>query len=197
MPTDTYSLAVNYSCGNQFCSNILHYQFDDSGFTSSAAAALALATAFDTANRTALKNILPTATTLLSYKARNIQSHGGFEGFLAVPPGQTGARTGNLAASGVSPLLILYPTDGGRERGKIFLPGVTDTDMIDGEYQTAFNTALNTNKHIFTDTLTLVGGGGPTATPVIFSRRTDLAHTIAYIVRSMVFGTQRRRQRPA
>jgi len=197
MANHTYSLAIAYSAQGQFANNILHYLFDDGGFASTAAAALALATAFDTANRTLLKNILPTSTTLLSVKARNVTMAGGFEGFFPIPAGQTGARTGNVAASGVSPLVILFPTAQVRSRGKVFLPGISDTDLMDGEYQTGFVTAFNTNKHLFTDNLTLVGGGAPTATPVLLNRTAMVTNTIAHAMLSMVAGTQRRRQRPA
>jgi hypothetical protein len=197
MSNQVYSLAINYNAANQFASNILHYQFDDSGFGSTAAAALALCNAFDAANRTPLKSILPTSTTLLSYKARCLTQPGGFEGFLALAAGQTGTRTGNVAASGVCPLAILYPPGINKQRGKVFLPGITDTDAVDGEYSVSYVTAFDAAKHIFTDPLTLAGGGAPTATPVIYSRATSAALIIAHVMISQLLGTQRRRQRPA
>jgi len=197
MATHTYQLSINYAAQNQFASNILHYGFDDGGFASSAAAALALCNAWDTANRTLLKNILPTTTTIVSLKARALNMVGGFEGFLSMPASQTGARTGNVAATGVSPLVILVPTVEPSGKGKSFLPGVTDTDLVDGEYQSGFVTAFNTNNHLYTDTLVLTGGGAPTATPGIYSRKTLTLNFIKAVELSMVFGTQRRRQRPA
>jgi len=197
MATHTYQLRINYNAQNQFATNILHYGFDDSGFGSSAAAALALCNAWDTANRTLLKNILPTTTTILSLKARALNMTGGFEGFLALPASQTGARTGNVAASGVSPLVILVPTVEPSGKGKSFLPGVTDTDLVDGEYQTGYVTAFNTNKHLYTDNLVLTGGGAPTAIPGIYSRKTLTLNAIKAVELGPVFGTQRRRQRPS
>jgi hypothetical protein len=198
MATHIYSLAISYNCGGQFCQNVLHYQFDDSGFQSTAGAAAALITAFDTANRTKLKNILPAATTLLSYKARSVSQVGGFESFFNLPAGQVGARAGTIAASGICVGVLLVPIGNAKARGRVFLPGVTMTDVENGEYQTGFLTAWLANKDLFSNNLTIVGGGGPTATPCIYHRAPPpkVGYTIQYVTLTSYPTTQRRRQRP-
>jgi len=199
MANNTYSLTISYAPGLQFAQNVLHYQFDDSSYTDTATAALALCNSFDAANTTALRALLSTHCTLLSYKARNLTSPGGFEAvkLLAGPP--VGTRAGNLATTAVSPVIVLFPTANAKPRGRVFLPGVSDADLVDGDFSAAYRTAVNTNRHIFSDVIVLAGGATPSATPVIFSRKTTppSSYAVEYPRLSEMAGTQRRRQRPA
>lgn len=197
MANHIYTLIPSYINAGQFSQNILHYQFDDVGFADTASAALALCNAFDAANTTHLKNLLPTTTKIVSYKSRGIGMLGGFEAIKLL--GATfGLRAGNVGASAVSPVAVLFPLGNASPRGRCFLPGVSDTDVVDGEYTSAFRTNFTTHAVLFTNTLTLTGGGSPVATPVISSRKTDppTAYPIEYVRLSDMVGTQRRRQRP-
>src|SRR5215831_549662 len=100
MANQTYSLAINGTIAAQFFTNVLHYNFDDAGFTTRADAAAALNAAFDAANRTAFRSMCPTAMGLLSYKSRCVSAPGGFESFLPIGAPTGGTRTGNVGASG-------------------------------------------------------------------------------------------------
>lgn len=199
MAQNTYSLIISYTAFPQFAQNVLHYQFDDSSYGDTATAALALCNAYDTANTTALRSILSVHTTILSYKSRCLTSPGGFEGIklLAGPP--VGTRAGNLSVSAVSPVAVLFPTANAKPRGRVFLPGVSDTDLVDGDFAAPYRTAFDAARHIFSDVLTLAGGATPAATPVIYSRKTSPGSSFAveYCRLSEMAGTQRRRQRPA
>lgn len=198
MATHAYSLIPSYTSGGQFCQNVLHYQFDDSGYTDTAAAALALINAFDTANTTKLKNLCTVHTDILSYRSRNLTLGGGFEA-IKLLSGVSGLRTGNLGATAPSPCAILFPTGNAKPRGRCFLPGVTDLDLIDGEYTSTFRSNFLAQAVLFTNALTLAGGGTPVATPIIYSRKTTpgTAYTVEYVRLSDMVATQRRRQRPA
>jgi hypothetical protein len=198
MATHTYSLVASYVSGGQFAQNVLHYQFDDAGFSDTAAAALALCNAFDTANTTHLKNLLPTSVNIASYRARNLVMGGGFEAVkvMALVPG---LRAGNMQVSAVSPVAVLFPTGNAKPRGRVFIPGATDNDLIDGEWTSTFRADFVTHGVMFTNTFVLTGGGGPTASPVVFSRKTSpgSSYLVEYVRLSDMPGTQRRRQRPA
>jgi hypothetical protein len=198
MAAHTYSLIPSYISGGQFCQNVLHYQFDDSGFTDTVSAALALIDAFDTANSTHLKNLLNTHAQITSYKSRALTAPGGFEA-IKLMAGAFGLRAGNLGATAVSPVAVLFPTGNASPRGRVFLPGVSDTDLVNGEYTGAFRTNFTTHAVMFVNPLTLTGGGAPVATPVIYSRKTTpgSSYTVEYVRLSDLAGTQRRRQRPA
>jgi hypothetical protein len=95
--------------------------------------------------------------------------------------------------------MVLYPIGNAKQRGRIFLPGISDDDLIDGDFQAGFRTAVSVGKHIFSDTLTLTGGGAPVASPVVYSRLPlpSVSRIIEYVLLSEMAGTQRRRQRPA
>src|SRR5215471_5250364 len=120
MSVHIYRLTITYNVAGQFAQNILHYQFEDGGFTNTALAANALATQFDTSNTAGLKAMLPTATKILSYKGRGISMPGGFESVLLLAGPPAGTRTGNVQASAVSPVILLIPTGNAKQRGRVF-----------------------------------------------------------------------------
>jgi len=199
MANHTYSLVISYVAGGQFAQNVLHYQFDDAGFSDTQSAALALVNAFDTANTTHLRNMLCDSVSVYGYRARALDVAGGFEALklLAGPP--AGTRTGTLAVSAVSPVIILFPNGNAKQRGRVFLPGISDSDLIQGEFQAGFRTAVTTHRVMFVNTITLTGGGGPVASPVVYSRKPlpSTSRIVEYARLSEMAGTMRRRQRPA
>jgi hypothetical protein len=199
MATHTYQLSISYSISTEFAQNILHYQFDDGGFADTQSAALALVDAFDAHCTTGYKSILPNSTSILSYRGRALNVAGGFEAIklLAGPP--AGTRAGNLQVTGVCPVLIFFPNGNAKQRGRMFLPGVTDLDLIDGDFQVGFRGQVSAVRHLFSDTLTLTGGGAPVASPVVYSRLPlpSTSRIIEYVRLSDMPGTLRRRQRPA
>lgn len=197
MATHTYQLAINYNSGGQFATNVLHCSFDDAGFPNTAAAAAGLCQGWDAANRTRLRGMLPTSVTILSYRARALQVTGGFEGGLTLSATNAGTRTGTMQVAGIGPVMILYPTGNGTQRGRMFLPGVTDTDCMDGILTTSFHNTLVTNIGGIITPFNVVGGGTPLAQPVIWSRRLLTAFNIGAATASIMIGQVRRRQVPS
>lgn len=197
MAVHTYQMAINYNVAGQFASNILHFTFDDGGFTTTAAAANGLCSGWDNANRTRLRNILSTHVTILSYRARAINTPGGFEGGLLLSTANTGNRTGNLMAAGVGPVTILYPIGNGTQRGRIFWPGITDSDGVDGQVQGGLKAVLITSIGGMITAFPTVGGGTVSVQPVIYSRTLHQAFTIFAGQTSLMIGQVRRRQRPS
>jgi hypothetical protein len=190
-------MAINYNCSGQFCTNVLHYQFDDAGFATTAQAALALNTAFLLAKQTALLNILSTHVTLLSLRTRCVTASGGFESITTLAPGTVGARTGNMQVSGIGPVYLWLPTANSKLRGRMFVPGISNSDCTDGIMSAAFVTVLRTTGASLILPITLVGGGAPVATPVVFTRApVKLAHPIGHFAVSFMLGQIRRRQTP-
>jgi hypothetical protein len=198
MATNIYSLVATYVEGGQFAQNVLHYEFDDSSYSDTATAALALANAFDTTNTTHLRNLIPTTTQIASYKGRSLTTGGGFEA-IKLLGAVFGLRSGNLSVSGVCPVAVMFPLGNAKPRGRCFLPGITDTDLVNGEYTTAFRNNFTTHAVMFTNTLSLSGGGSPTATPIIYHRKPAPAvgYIIEYVRLSDTVGQLFRRQRPA
>jgi len=197
MATNTYQLSINTNCSGQFASNILHFQFDDGGFSTAELAAMALINSWATAAQAPYLLMVPASTTLLSYKARRVTGGGGFEAFLPVAGGTVGSRTGLATSSGISPVIIFYPVANGKQRGRMFLPGLSISDASGGILSSSLRNAINANAPTLVANRVLVGGGGPTATCVIYNRVTSAGVAIAHALCSDMLGQIRRRQRPA
>jgi len=197
MALRTYELIPSFNVGGQFAQSVWHYQFDDAGFTTTKAAASSLITAFDTAQRTTLRACLPTDTTLISYRARLRTGVGGFNAFVPISSTNAGTRTGVQSASALNPVVIFYPLNPSFGRGKWFVPGVSETDIADGRFTSSYMSAMATNLGTLFDPLSLVGGGGPTATFGWFSEQANIFRVLDTAILSPNLGTQRRRMRPA
>lgn len=197
MAAHTYQMAINYNVAGQFASNILHFLFDDGGYTTTAAAATGLCAGWDNANRTRLRNMLSQHVSILSYRARAINVPGGFEGGLLLSSANTGNRTGNLMAAGCGPVSILFPIGNGTQRGRIFWPGITDSDGVDGQVQAGLKSAITTSMSGIITAFPSVGGGTVSIQPVIYSRRLLQSFTIFASQISLMIGQTRRRQLPA
>lgn len=198
MATHVYQLSINSNIAGQFASNVVHYQFDDGGYASTVDAANALCNGWSTNVQPAWLLATSLQTTLLSLKSRLVGSTGGFEAVKVIAGGTVGARTGNLASAAISPVLIFFPTANAKPRGRLFIPGVSDTDCVDGILTNAFHTVLATTAATMLTPFALIGGGVPTATPVIYSRKAPpTAYTIQAAQISSMIGQVRRRQVPA
>jgi hypothetical protein len=197
MATHIYQLTPSFNCAGQFAQSVFHYQFDDAGFTTTKAAASALITAFDTAKRTALRAFLPSDTTLISYRANQIQAAGGFNAYVPITSTNAGTRTGTQSASALNPVVVHFPLVPSQGRGKWYVPGISETDIEDGRYTDAYVSAINTLLTTFFGDLTLVGGGAPTAQFGWYSASANAFRLPQISVLSVNLGIQRRRMRPA
>lgn len=198
MAEHVYALTVTYNNAGQFAQNVFKYQFDDVGYTDTASAALALCNAFISAKIPKIQAVIPTHVTIVSVKARSIEGGGGFEAVVLAAPGLVGLRTGNQQNSAVGPVALWGPANNAKARGKTFFPGVTDTDLVDGTFTAAFDTAFFTQMGLFLADMILVGGGAPTAVFGIRQRKPTVSFLPATYVRLVrIPGTLRKRQRPA
>jgi len=198
MAVNTYRLTISYSVAGQFAQNVLHYTFDDGLFANTTLSAKALIDAFSAHCTGPLKDALSVHVQILSYKARKITGVGGFEAVRLGVAGDVGNRAGDLTASGLC-LLIRFITNAiPPVSGRMYLPGVSDLDSGDGFLEPPIFTDLTDLANALDDPLTLVGGGAPTATPVVrLTKPVPLSEPIHVAVPSPYVVTQRRRQRPA
>lgn len=197
MANQVYSLVLSYTAGGQFAQNVLHWQFDDAGFGTRKEAAEALQIAWNASRKSVLMGILPNVVTLNSLKGRCVSAVGGFEAFSPMTSGNVGTRSGAISVTGVSPVIIHYPTNIAFGRGRTFLPGVRETDVDGGVYTSTYRGDVETALATLFDNLTLTGGGGPTAIFGIWKTPGNVFHTVAKVILSENVGTQRRRMRPA
>jgi len=197
MADQIYSMTLTWNCAGQFCQNILHWKFDDSGFTNTHAAAFDLIGTWANAQKDVIVDIVANNTTLLSIKGRRVTSGGGFEAIVNFAPPVDGVWAAPAQVSGLATVLIGYPLDESKPRWRMFLPGVPDDALVDGKYSDAFKTAV---AGIFTAgvfaSFALTGGGTPTAIHVIPGTTVANAKLIGEYRLSQLPGTMRRRQRP-
>ena len=198
MAAHTYRLTISYNSAGQFAQNVLHYRFEDSGFATTVAAANGLISAWDTHCTAQLKDALSVHTQILSYKARLVVTHGGFEAVKVGVSTDIGTRTGDLSASGLAPLIRFITNNTPVVTGRMFLPGVSDDDCDEGFLTPTYFTDLQSLANRLDDVLTVVGGGSPVATPVVLTHQPVVdSLTIVTAVPCSFLATQRRRQRPA
>jgi hypothetical protein len=197
MAIHTYQMSINYNADGQFATNVLHFTFDDAGFTTTSAAAVGLANGWDNANRTRLRNLLPSAVTILSYRGRALNVPGGFEGIFIPGGGVTGNRAGTFVAAGIGPVSILYGVGNSAKRGRIFWPGITNIDCVGGRITNTLKAVIATSLAGMISTFPTVGGGAVAVQPVIYSRSGPSSTNIGFAQMSPMVGQQRRRQVPA
>lgn len=197
MAAHIYQLVPSFNCAGQFAQSVFHYEFDDAGFTTTKEAAASLISAFDTARRTSLRGCLPSDTTLISYRARAINSPGGFNAYVPITATNTGTRGGTQSASALNPVVVHFPLVPSQGRGKWFIPGVSETDVNSGRFTSGYVNAITTILSTLFDPLTLTGGGGPTATFGWYARSATAFRQPTNSQLSLNLGTQRRRMRPA
>lgn len=197
MAQNVYSLAITGTSAGQFVQNVLHYRFDDAGYTTSQVAAAQLITKWHNTNAALWRAILPTDYLLKSYKAVKVTGGGGFSSFLPNPGTQAGTRSGTQSASALNPVIIITPVVLTRARGKIFLPGISETDIEDGVFTAAYTAAVTSALTTLLDDLVLAGGGGPTAVYGWMKKDNVTFVTGDNVFLSQNLGTQRRRMKPA
>lgn len=198
MASNLYTLALNWNSAGQFCTNVLHYVFDDSGFSTTAGAAQALINRWIAVAETPWLAMLPDQVSFLSIKARRTKGGGGFEAVTLVSAGTVGTRVGGISASGIAPVLIHYPSGRSAGRGRTFLPGVRETDVSAGVYTAAFQGAVATAINTAFADLVLVGGGAPTAEFVVKQNSGSPGWwAVAETMLSDLVGQMRQRQRPS
>jgi hypothetical protein len=197
MADQVYRQVLTFNCAGQFAQSIFHWKFEDSGFATTAAAALALLTAWDAAYSGTFPDFFTIDTTVLSQRARRVSAAGGFEelAFFAGPP--AGTRAGVTSVAGVCPVAVFYPLDTSRKRGRWFIPGVSSDDLINGRYTVGYKSDINALLGTQFDDLNLVGGGAPVAKFVVYDRVHKTSFVPVLNKLSDTPGTQRRRQRPA
>ncbi len=197
MSQQVYSLTMVSNVGGQFCTSTTHWLFEDSAYSSTQQAALALCNAWLTAHKAHWILCHPADSTLLSVRSRRVSTPGGFEAVVPVTSGGGGSRSGSTSVAGLAPVFILYEINNGARRGRLFLHGVSETDAQDGVMSTGFKTAVNTNMTLCLNNIVLAGGGTPTAVNVIYDRAIKVGFLKEAGRISDLIGTIRRRQLPA
>jgi hypothetical protein len=134
---------------------------------------------------------------ITSVTSRKVQTPGGPLAVILYAPGAQGGARGNAAASGLCPVM-LFPVllHGKNVTGRIFLPGVAQTDIQDNVLSASLLTAMST---MSTDLLATwaLSVTGVNANVCIYNRANQVNTHVTIYRPSTKPGTQRRRYVPA
>lgn len=199
MPTEAYELVVSGVLAGQFVQNVMHVNVDNSGSTAPYAVSQdilgSLVSVVDF--WTLWCNALPADYRITSVRCKRVLATGGPTAImLAADLGSSiGARTGSIQTAQVNPLLIFITTIRPNRPGRVFLPGLSETDCDDMVYTSgllsAFAALIAGFVNVFVlDTLTYNASFG------IYRRAQSASDDITAGRVSPLIGTQRRRLKP-
>jgi hypothetical protein len=189
-----YQLSLEGCLSASYRQTILHFQSGGTNDNDTVAAGESLLAAFDASAKAQFLGTLPTSYSLVRMTARRVAllpSAGTckYYGFAA----QTGTRSGTAAGQQTSPSLFLVPTMGTKSGGRIFWPGILQSDLSQSDPGSSFMSAVNT----FIGTLmTGITNAGMTWTLCVYSRKLQTFSNIASHSMSPVVGFIGRRRKP-
>lgn len=142
-------------------------------------------------------NMLPEDYTLTSIRCRQLRPVGGPTAIIlqSALNEDTGQRSGNADVSSNSPLIIWIPTTGPARTGRVFVPGVSQTDVDENVLTAALVTEMESFAQSWKD-----GGTTPNlsleARGSVYRRIAGVGDLIDDFRVSPVIGNQRRRLKP-
>lgn len=199
MPAEAYELTVSGILAGQFVQNVMHVNVDNTGSTPPYQMAQAI---LDTLESTVdfFSNwcaALPVDYRLTSARCRRVLSAGGPTAILlgSEMGTSTGQRAGSIQAAQVNPVLVFITTLRPNRTGRVFLPGLSETDCDDMTYTAGVIAAFNELINSFVDAFTITGLAYA-ASFGILRRVLGVSDDITAARISPLIGTQRRRLRP-
>jgi len=201
MAFETYSVVISGNLSGQFVQNVLHVGGDNVGGRSAFAQADDIArTLADTIDIwSTWLAILPVGYRALSLRVRKALPAGGPTIILPGPGGSPGLghRTGEISTFTQGPIVDLYNVSFGGRVGKIFVPGISETDIAAGVYTGSFINAYESNwQNFFNAPFTLDLSGDSYTWGIISRVGTPTFLPTSDVRLSLTVGTQRKRERP-
>lgn len=201
MALEVYSLTVSGNLLGQFVQNVMHISIENGAARSAFAEADDIArTLVDTNNFwTVWLSCLPSSYRALSLRCRRVNPVHAATVILLAPTGSPGlgARSGEISSQSNAPIADLFNATDARRIGKIFMCGISETDIAGGVYTSSFITAFQTNYVNFFNQ-TFVGDlSSDDFNFCIFNNlKTPKSIVISDVRLSPLLGTMRRRLRP-
>jgi hypothetical protein len=200
MAADVFALTIVASVANQFVENVLHFQSNMSSSSTPGPDAQVLVAGFQADTEPQWLATLSDDYLLQGYRCKRVNNGGGPTVILP-RTGVPGTIGDDSVTSGQGAVLIspyeFIPTFGSNKWrvGRIFLPAIPQTQIIENELQPAYLTQLNLLCGGLGDSI----GTGPNFIYGVYTRlgtSTVPFYEPATIYPSSHIGTQRRRLRP-
>lgn len=199
MALELFEVTVSGKLGGQFVQNIVHYVVNNSSSTGAYETAVDLLNGLNEIGNfiELFTDVCPADYTMTSVRARRIGPTGGPTAILlqAVLVADTGQRSGQISVSSSAPLLLLLTTNRPNRLGRIFIPGVSETDVANNVLASGLVTALQALGDEYR-VGSVLPGSGDSYNGVVFRRALAVGDSLAATRVSQTVGTQRRRQKP-
>lgn len=141
MAIETYSLRIGGLLFGSWVENVLHFRGDDGGTDTPRVMAKALTAHFNTTLLSKWLLCLPPQYGLQWIEAQKIMDGGGVSWWKEYPEGtENGAASGDVEGLGTSPIIKLFCAMGVNVQGRIFMPGVSNTNLVNNVYSGTYVT---------------------------------------------------------
>jgi len=196
MADRNFSVVIAGVLGNQSVANVLNFNLVE-GDGDPVALAQALCDKLDGDFMDKYCDCLPVAYHATSFKAKRTSIPGGPTVVkIFAPTDHVGTRTGEVSTTAAGPLILSQGTDTIKYRtAKIFMPGVSETDIAVNAFTAGLLTALNAFIAVL-ETAFSLGGALGDANYWIYDRRLKTGIAATNYKVSLKPGIQRRRMVP-
>jgi len=199
MALELFEVTMSGNLGGQFVQNINHWVLNNSSATGAYESAVDLLNGL---NETAkfiegFMECCPAEFTLTSVRCRRIGPTGGPTAILlqAQLVQDTGQRAGTISVSSSAPLLLLLTTNRPNRLGRMFLPGLSETDVANNVLAAGLVSQMDALGVLFrVGDVTPVSGDSYNG--VVYRRALAVGDSLTATRVSQTVGTQRRRQKP-
>lgn len=199
MPTETYQAVLTGNISGQYVQTVTHWNVDNSGSVDPYTMAEDIANGLGGASGwiDLLMAVTPAGYTATSVRVRRVSAGGGPTAIKLGPTFTdfTGDRTGAIQSYQANPVVIWITTPNPAKVGKIFIPGLSETDADAGAYTSGFATAVGS---FITGSIAVFNtpSSGDPYQLVVWRRQTSAANDVTAGRLSPMIGIQRRRALP-
>jgi len=145
MATEAYALKIGATLGGAWVENVLHYLVDNDTDLINFSMAQRLVNAWDASVKTAWLGTLPSAYILQWVEARRSSAGGGRSWWIEYPNSATFGSLGTTTSGlQTAPIIKLYPGMGFDTQGRVYMPGISEAQLVDNEIFATYRTAIDT-----------------------------------------------------
>lgn len=196
MASKPYQVVINGSLAGQYVANVLCFNVDP-GDTDPSAVTRALCAAIEDNIFPSFLDCLPVSYHITSIKAKRVSAEGGPTAAIVYQASDyPGTRTGEVSTTAEGPVLLSQAFRTPRwVTAKIFLPGVSETDITANVFGTTLLAKLDAFATVLQDDF-VIGDAIATGKYAIYRKSDKSAVVPTNFKTSMKPGTQRRRLVP-
>lgn len=143
MAIECYKLdigGINFGAWNQIS---LHFNFDNATVDPQYIVAKGLIDDFNADRMATYRGLFPNEYGVQWIRAKRVSVGGGQSRTLEYITGTAvGTRAGDVSSLATAPIVKLYPAMGLNTSGRIFLPAISDQDLVENNYTGGYETAV-------------------------------------------------------